>query len=423
MSLSYLVARCLTLSILGPALAAVPTAKTATLCLTDFGADATGHRDSASAFARLLRAGAARRHLQIAIPPGRFRLASRVVVRLAGNQTNLGLTISGAGEDTTELLVDNSDGGLLIRGDGINRLSVTVRDLSVVAVREAAGTAVEFALPNPGDHHSRQFTAQNLLVRGERFDQGYFRHGLVIRNAWYPRLENVKVTDRYGPDVADLPDAERMACALTLEDCYSPLVTNCYVWGSLTALTHRAVRSSPEDGIVADSYFVGCARGLVVAPGPDPSRWEEPAFHIRGCHINYRDVGVLLQGVRQAFITECLFYCHDWQGSAWQPGPPRDMEPVDVDLAYASDVIVANCIFTEPSNPRRVAVRIGAASGHVTIQGNQFNLEGTALRNESVLPSYAAGNTFGGRRDFSGGLKRYDDRTGSLVTTDPGKAP
>ncbi len=416
---NHFLVSCLALTLLTHAPSVAQTAGAATLCLTDFGADATGQRDSAPAFARLMRTSAASRHLQVAIPPGRFRLASRVVLRLSGNETNLGLTITGAGEDTSELLVDNTDGGLLIHGEAINRLSVTVRDLSLVAVRDGAGTAVEFSVPNPGDHHSRQFTAQNLLVRGERFDRGYFRHGLTVRNAWYPRLDNVKVTDRYGPDVAGLLDGERMECALLLEDCYSPLITGCYVWGAMTGLTHRAVRSSPEDGIVADSYFAGCARGIFVAPCPDPSRWEEPAFHIRGCHINYRDVGIILQGVRQAFITECLLYCHDWQGSAWQPGPPRDLAPVDVDLAYASDVIVANCIFTEPSNPRRIAVRIGADSGHVMVRGNQFNLEGTAIRNESSLPSYATGNIFGGRRDFSGGLKRYDDLTGSLIGTAP----
>ena len=44
--------------------------------------------------------------------------------------------------------------------------------------------------------------------------------------------------------------------------------------------------------------------------------------------------------------------------------------------------------------------------------------QGTAIRNESAVPSYATGNVFGGRRDFSSGLQRYDDRTGSLVRTD-----
>ena len=53
------------------------------------------------------------------------------------------------------------------------------------------------------------------------------------------------------------------------------------------------------------------------------------------------------------------------------------------------------------------------------VRDNQFNLEGTAIRNESSLPSYATDNIFGGRRDFSGGLRRYDDPTGSLIGADP----
>jgi hypothetical protein len=77
-------------------------------------------------------------------------------------------------------------------------------------------------------------------------------------------------------------------------------------------------------------------------------------------------------------------------------------------------VILQGNILAEPANPRRVAVRIGPDSGRILITGNQFNMEGTAIRNESKLPSQASGNMFGGRRDFSQGGRRYDDRTGTL---------
>lgn len=73
----------------------------------------------------------------------------------------------GSGEDATELICDNEDGGLYFNL-ATNMLTVTVCDLSLVAVKKGLGTAVEFntADQNPGDHHSRMFQARNLLVRG-----------------------------------------------------------------------------------------------------------------------------------------------------------------------------------------------------------------------------------------------------------------
>jgi hypothetical protein len=383
----------------------------------DFGADPTGVKDSAAAFAQLDKAAEGLRQVQVRIPPGRFRLATPVTLHATGNQTNYGLLVQGAGEDVTELVVDNSEGGLQFSGTNINRLSVVVRDLSLVALRPDGGTALAFSIPNPGDHHSRQFQVENVLIRGERFNNGCFRYGVVVRNAWYPRFVNVKVTSSYGPESPAAPRA--LETAFLLEDCYSPLLRDCYVWGGRYGLIHRAVRSEPEDGIVEGCYFVDNERSISVLLKPDASRWEEPAFHISTCHVNYRDFGITLQGVRQANISHCLFYCHDRQGAAFYGGgKPRDFDPVDVNLVYASDVVIDGNIFAEPANPRRVAVRISKDSGYVMVSGNQFNLQGVAVRNESALPSFCLGNFFGGRRDFSTTIRRYDDRTGTLKCSD-----
>jgi hypothetical protein len=392
-------------------------ATTGVLNPVDFGADPTGVKDSAPAFAQLATAAQELRQVQVQIPPGRFRLAAPVTLQANGNQSNYGLTVQGAGEDATELVVDNTESGLQIVGANINRLSVTVRDLSLVAARPDSGTALGFTIPNPGDHHSRQLQLENILIRGERFNNGCFRYGVAVRNAWYPRFVNVKVTSSYGAETPAAPRA--LDTAFLLEDCYSPLLRDCYVWGGRFGLIHRAAKTQPEDGIIDGCYFVGNERCITVILKTDASAWEEPGFHISTCHVNYRDAGITLQGVRQANISHCLFYCSDRQGAAFYGGgKPREFEPVDVNLSYASDVLVDGNIFTEPSNPRRVAVRISKDSGDILVSGNQFNLEGVAVRNESALPSFCSGNYFGGRRDFSGGIRHYDDRTGTLKRTD-----
>lgn len=394
--------------------------------LVENGADPTGRRDSTPAFERIAARAAGARHVHIVIPAGAYRLQRRVLLSATGNRANYGLRISGAGEDVTELLVDNPDGGLSFRGVGLNRLSCTISDLSLVAMREDAGVALAFETANPGDHHARQFTAERVLIRGERFDRGNFSSGVEVRNAWYPAIRDVKVTSPYGPQAASPSPLE---CGILLEDCYSPLLNACYVWGGRRGLVHSARHKRPEDGIVRDSYFVGCEEGIVVDLVADAAHWPEPGFHISDCHVNYRDRGIVFKGVRQATIDTSLFYCHDRTGTRWwkqeQPSvaggdatTPRPYEPRDIDLVHASDIVISHNIFTEPANPRRVAIAIGRNSGHVLMSANQFNLGGVAIRNESKEPSHASGNVFGGKPDWAARLVRYEDPAGSLQSID-----
>lgn len=390
-----------------------------------FGADPTGAADSSPAFQRLMVEAGTNRQVRILIPPGRFRLAKRVVLAASGNASNYGMRVEGAGEDVTELLVDNAEGGILFNGEHISRMTFSIAGLSFVAVRPDSGTALKFEIPNPGDQHARQFNAENLLIRGERFDNGSFSNGIIVRNAWYPRLVNVKVTSRYGGDSLTpqelLQHRSQLKHAFLLEDCYSPLIDSCYVWGGDYGLVQRAVHGGQEDGIVAKSYFVGNIVGITLDIVRQAKYWAEPGFHIDNCHVAFRDSGILVRGVRQMNISHCLFYCSDRSGAAFdrpKNGPARDFEPADIDIVYGSDMIIKGNIFTEPANPRRVAVRISKDSGFVLITANQFNIEGTAIRNQSQKPSFSADNMFGGSPDWSAGITPYKDETGTLQTRD-----
>jgi len=231
-------------------------------------------------------------------------------------------------------------------------------------------------------------------------------------------VSNVKVSSLYGPKARLFATGY----AFLLEDCYSVLMTNCYVWNTRCGLVDRAVKhlaQGPEDGIITNSYFVGCIQGIVIRHNTNHGRWEEPGFHFDNCHVNYRDRGIILEGVRQVNVSHCLFYCLDRSGTPFGKSTVRDFTPIDIDMVYASSVVIDGNIFTEPANPGRVAVRISADSGFAMIHNNQFNSSGSAVRNESRLPSYCANNVFGGRyRVFSKGLKRYDDRTGTLQCRD-----
>jgi hypothetical protein len=395
--------------------------------ILDYGADATGARDSSAAFERVQRAAGTNRHYRIWLPPGSYRLARQAVIRASGNDSYCGLHIQGAGENVTELLVDNADGGLSFVGTRISRLGFIVSDLALVAARAGVGTALAFEIPNPGVENMRQFTARNVAVRGERFDKGYFNTAVRVRNAWYALLQNVNVTQQYQTEIGD--EKYAMEYGFLLEDCYSPLLENCRVLNGKYGFVQRAVNTYPEDGIVRDSYFVGNVECLVIDLNKAPPAWPEPGFHVDNCHLNYRDRGIVVRGLQQANISHSLFYCHDRSGTRWfknehAPVPGGDeatrrpYEPRDIDLEFGANIVIDGNIFTEPANAGRVGVRIGPSSGHVVLTGNQFNMSGTAIKNESSEPSYASGNIFSGKPDWAGRLKPYDDKAGALKTSD-----
>lgn len=382
----------------------------------DYGADSTGQKDCSEAFSKILVAVGAQRHVAVYLPAGKYRISKRVVfngTNFSATSSNCGLTFKGDGEDVTELICDNQEGGFLFNVE-TNLLTVTVEDLSFVAPREGCGTAIEFntADANPGDHHSRMFQVRNVLIRGEHFDKGFFNNGVKCLNAWYPLLDNVKVTARYGPG----SEMCKMETGFLFQDCYSPLVTNCYFWGNAkTGLAYLAAKIQPEDGIVKDSYFVGQDNGVYVDI-KNPPDWPEPAFHLTDCHINYGSNGLFLKGMRQVFITGNLFYCHNEKGSRWKNDGTQtsDIESIDVNLAYASDVIISGNQFTEPASPKRIGIDISKNSANILIKGNIFNFDGTGIRNRSLKTSYCFDNVWTGEPVFSTGFKRVQDETGSL---------
>lgn len=404
-----------------------PPVSGATYSILDHGADASGVRDSSTAFERIMASVGTNRHFRICLPPGSYRLNKPAVIRAMNNDSYYGLHIQGAGENVTELLVDNPEGGLAFRGTRITRMGVIVSDLALVALRSDAGTALFFDTANAGVENMRQFTARNVAVRGVRFDRGFFNTAVHVRNAWYALLQNVNITQQYQTEIGG--DKYAMEYGILLEDCYSPLVADCRVLNGKFGLVQRAENTFPEDGVIRDSYFVGNVDSIVIDLKKRPPAWPEPGFHIDNCHINYRDHGIVITGLQQASISHTLFYCHDRTGTRWFQGERsvipggdektrRPYEPRDIDLEYAANIIIDHNIFTEPANLNRVGVRMGPSSGHILISGNQFNLSGTAVKNESGEPSYASGNIFGGKPDWSAQLVPYDDKPGTLQTAD-----
>lgn len=403
-----------------------------TLNIVDFGGDNTGVKDCSDAFAKLIEAMGTNRYVEVYLPAGRYKISKRITfdkTNFAGYDHNGGLMFRGAGEDATELVCDNAQGGFCFNV-GTNMITVTIENMSFVAPRINAGTAIEFNTSgqNAGDHHSRMLSVRNVLIRGENPNTGYFTNGVMCYNAWYPILENVKVTSLYGANAS----SSKMNCGFMFQNCYSPLVTNCYVWnGAVYGLLYKTVDGFlPEDGIIENCYFVGQDYGVDVnIAGPETAPWPEPAFHLTNTHIHYRITGFRVRGMRQVFVSGNLFYCFNSKGSRWwnSQETPEEFESRDIFCDYAWDMQITNNQFTEPASPRRIGIDISENSANILITNNIFNFDGAAaIRNLSPKTSYASGNVFGGEPDFTraeGGagevvLTPYDDQTGTLRRVD-----
>lgn len=390
------------------------------------GADPTGRKDSSPIFQRLIdslgKAGV--KHIDIYMPAGKYKISRRIdfsPVSFHGQEDIKGFVFRGDGEDATQLICDNREGVLFVnlrQGDvQTSKLTTTIKDLSFVASASAQGTAIEFDVRFDGDHHGRMLQVQNVLIRGVKNTLGYFTNGILCNNAWYPLIDNVKITNTYQPRM----ESNKMQDCIRFHDGYSPLITNSYIWANaVNGIVYKGINRRPEDGIVKDTYIVLPDNGIVVELVKDApaGTWSEPAFHITNCHINYFVTGIHMRYVRQAFISNNLLYCYNNGGSRWHIRQNAahnpvisDIQPRDVWCDYASDVIISNNQFAEPASPKRIGVDISANSGNIVMNSNIFNFDGdAAIRNQSQTVSYSNANVFSGSPNFTDALfKSYID--------------
>ncbi len=382
-----------------------------------FGADPTGTMDSAPAFEQMLDRLGDSRHSSIYIPPGEYLLNSPLEVPASGNASQYGLQFRGGGEEVTRFLVNNTTGGIRFAGTSISWMQLTMRDFSIVALQPAIDYAFYMDVPASGVTQNRMLNMINLTVRSAQPGDGnYFKTGCLVWNAWYPRFENIKV---YADGTAAAGDWSCMT-GLDIEDGYNPMIGDCVFSGVATGVVYAAPFKDPEDGKVIHSRFDDCSTGLLIDID-DSGSWAEPAFHVNNCDFNFRDFGIFVNGMRQLFFSHNSFQCLDTQGSAFLgTGPARDFAPTDICLNYAYTAVLDHNFFSGASSTNRVAIDIRPDSGYVSILGNQFDLEGTAVENNSLNPVFIRANVYGGPQGISATLREYEAPNANEALLDGG---
>jgi hypothetical protein len=369
-----------------------------------FGADPTGQADAVPAFNEMFAMLGSSRHASVYVPPGEYLLNSPLAIPASGNTSQYGLQFRGGGELVTRFLVNNTAGGIHFAGTSISWMQLTMRDLSIVALRPGIEYAFYMDVPPSGVTQNRMLNLINLNVSSAQPGDGnHFKTGYLVWNTWYPKFENIKLF----ADGSAANGTWNSRAGLDMEDCYDPMIGDCVFSGVATGIVYAAPFKDPEDGKVKNTRIAECATGLLIDID-DPGVWAEPAFLVNNCDFSFRDYGIYVNGMRQLFFSHNSFQCLDTQGSAFLgTGAARDFSPTDIFLNHANSAILDHNFFSGPSSTNRVAIDIQPASGYISILGNQFDLEGTAVAYNTALPVFVRDNLYGGPQGVSATLRKY----------------
>ncbi|MCF7818101.1 MAG: hypothetical protein K9M54_09495 [Kiritimatiellales bacterium] len=74
----------------------------------------------------------------------------------------------------------------------------------------------------------------------------------------------------------------------------------------------------------------------------------------------------------------------------------RVFNPTDIYLNYANSAILDHNFFSGPSSTNRIGIDIQPTSGYISILGNQFDVEGVAISDNSSYPVFIRNNVYGG---------------------------
>lgn len=338
-----------------------------------FGADPGGVLDSTPAFDAMVDLLDDDRHAELYIPPGTYRLGSPWEIPAVGNASQYGMQIRGGGEDVTCFLVDNPVGGIRLAGDTISSLQLTLRDFSIRAQQPDIGYGFWMDLPPTGVTQNRNLNIFNVEIGPELPGYGNcFVTNFNVHCSWYPKFENIRATDGlYG---------------LYMNDCYNPLIDSAIFSGVSTGLVYTRTVQNPEDGKIRSSSFRDCGTGVLIdITDRAESSWAEPAFHINNCNFQCSNYGILVDGMRQLFFSHNAF-----------ESPSSIATPTDIRLHFANSAVLDHNFFFGESAAGRVCIDIGEYAGYISILGNQFDTDGTAIQNVSSYPVAARHNLYGG---------------------------
>ena len=328
--------------------------------IVSFGAKGDGVTDCSPAIQKTLDAIMENGGGQLFIPQGKFLMKSQVGIE---NTELIFLSIKGLGLGVSVIHCDNPDGAFKLHYRN-NRSQITIKDISLFAMREGAGIAFDMLAARQGNTHHRCLTMENVEMRGMNIKTDYFNTGVKAYGIWRPVFYSVVFAGPFGPGVSrDLTDESMLFkadVAFDVCESYAPRFQDCYAWSAKTGyklVTDMA--PGAEDGTLLHSYAVHCRIGVDVY-----TKGVEPQLLIDGGHYNCRDYGIRIKGRKFVSIINCLMYNEDLV---------NNNEYVDIYLEGCHNVIISANIFHFKGSNKRTNVLVKKGAYEIDIKNNRFN--------------------------------------------------
>src|SRR4029434_2079563 len=291
------------------------TTSSATLNVYDYGAVGDGVADDSPAIQATIADALATGVLHVYVPPGSYLLNSPLAI------TDTSITLAGAGQEVTKLLVNNTTGGLVFVSNGVapaagNAHYLYVHDLTFVAVgppATARGTALKASWPGATSSpvaDSLFLTLERVGVRSQDYNsdeanQPYFTLGVHIQNAQNARVNDVHVI-QLNNDVGLL---------LWLD--YAPTASAYRVTLHGLALLGGSggLKVTGWVGHVQGSYFEMRAGGVAVDSDGTTSNVKNPALLIQNGHANAPTAILRVLNWADVHVSNVSFYADLRSGS------------------------------------------------------------------------------------------------------------
>jgi hypothetical protein len=330
-----------------------------------YGAVGDGKSDDSAAFQRVVHEISAIGKGVLYIPRGDYRIDTIISKR----QESLSMSVVGDGQGLTNLLGNNAD-GIFQFVHSKRSPQITIRDLSLIAIRPNAGTAIEVKQPEGGNQHNRTLIINNVQIFSNDPQTDYFQYGVQSIGQYRPQFWNVSVSGCSGSDaarsVADDSPLFRGACGIQANGSYAPSFQHCQVWSmQLGYSIVSEKRPGPEGCFMYRSSAVDCRVGVDVG-----TAGIEPGLAIDACYFRCRDVGLRLK--RKYFsVTNSMFM---------DIGAGKDSPPyTDISLTNSDGAIVTGNIFEEDDSAERTMVQLEGKCSNISIKDNLFRAKGVAM--------------------------------------------
>jgi len=337
-----------------------------------FGAIGDDSFNNTPVFQALFDYAATLDRIEIKLLPGVYLMDAKSSV----SASTFYFRVSGSGVDATIIKASATNTTGCFEFAFTDRESIaTFSDMTFLSGGEGTGTALSLSMDNQGNRHNRSAYLNNIEVKGEAFQVDYWLRGISLVGMFRPLITGVLISGPFGPGVSDdLSDSSpqfSMNVALDVSECYTPEMENCYFFSAkILILASETAGGTESEGFrLSRSVLNGCKSGLQYLRTN-----REPLIWIRDCHVNFRDIGLDIDGASLVYISGMNMFNQDSGGVS-----PAD-NPFDIQLRNSEKVTISDSMFHFNGNDDRININLNAIvfCDDVHISNNIFNSNSTS---------------------------------------------